>query len=248
MKKIALIAALALLCVCCLAAVGCGKTEVATNSDPASQTSSETENKSEVPSQAGAESSETSDSDDTGVDSSDDDDENSFGEDFSFDMPDLDGGIFWLTSFGDGSQEGGGVIFTDTDRGGQWWLHIAFKPVEIEGITCYEVTDIVNGISDGSASALSVPEGGFVYALHPGNNYPKLAAEDPDNPNLQGKPNYMTETCTELIKKAATWKVGDMIIVPDLDLSSTEVPTETPDLQYYEEGYICPLIYLYMGQ
>ena len=74
--------------------------------------------------------------------------------------------------------EGAGVIFTESDTAGGWSTHVAFAPVEgQEGV--WEIKAISLGVGTGQATTVEVPEGGFVYALNIGNDWPKLVAENP---------------------------------------------------------------------
>ena len=84
--------------------------------------------------------------------------------------------MFWVTHYNDGAVEGSGVIFTEADTAGGWWLHVAFAPVE-EG---YQIVEISNGLSNGSGAKVAVPEGGFVWAANYGNNYPAIYGNPDD--------------------------------------------------------------------
>lgn len=134
--------------------------------------------------------------------------------------------LLWTTHYNDGTVEGAGVIFTQTDTAGGWWIHVAFKPSEIQSV--YEITDITNGLSDGSATTLAVPEGGFVWAANYGNDYASMEG---------GGINYTSENCNSAIGYALTWKIGERYTVHGVDFSA--VPTSTPELKWYDSEYIC---------
>ena len=134
---------------------------------------------------------------------------------------------FWLTHYNDGKVEGSGVIFTETDTAGGWWLHVAFAP--IEGVkNAYEIVDITNGIADGTATPVAVPEGGFVWAANYGNDYISLGMGDVD---------YTSPNCTQAITRAFAWSIGDRFLIEGVDFET--VPTTTPDVLWYEDAYVC---------
>ena len=133
--------------------------------------------------------------------------------------------MFWLTHYNDSSREGAGVVFTETYTGAGWWLHFAFAPIE-GAKDAYEITATVNGLSDGSAKPLAVPEGGFVYAINTGNNYP-------------GGINYTSANCNGAIARAKDWKVGDKFTFTGLDLEGKTIPTSTSGKDWYDPDYVC---------
>ncbi len=135
---------------------------------------------------------------------------------------------FWVTHFDDMYSEGAGSIYTTTDIGGGWWLHVAFAPVE--GTEPYEIVEISNGLANGSGKALSVPAGGFVWAANYGNNYPAI--------NGSGI-NFTSPASKSAIDIAAQWKVGDRFVFTGLDLVNKTIPTTTPALDWYSEYYVC---------
>ncbi len=135
---------------------------------------------------------------------------------------------FWVTHFDDMYSEGAGSIYTTTDVGGGWWLHIAFAP--IEGTEAYEIVEISNGLSNGSATVLAVPAGGFVWAANYGNNYPALG--------MAGE-NFTSPANKAAIDTAATWSVGDKFVFTGLDLVNKTIPTSTPGINWYSEYYAC---------
>ncbi len=150
-----------------------------------------------------------------------------------------DANPLWLTHYNDGTYEGAGVIFLSSDNASAYWDHIAFKPVDAEkGI--YEITEISRGAKSGKGVAIPIPQGGFVYGINVGNNYPELYKQDPDaNAAYKDKPNYTSKACSACIDAIAEWKVGMKIQFTGLDLDTLKAPTDTPDKQWYEEGYVC---------
>ena len=135
---------------------------------------------------------------------------------------------FWLTHYNDGYVEGSGVIFTEEDTAGGWWIHVAFAPVE--GTDAYEIVEITNGLSDGLAAKVAVPAGGFVWAANYGNNYPALGyGED--------SVDYTSINCSDAILRATAWKVGDQFVISGVDF--TNIPTSTPDVKWYDDAYVC---------
>ena len=138
---------------------------------------------------------------------------------------------FWATHFGDGSAEGAGnVVAGDKkDNATQWSTHVAFEPVEGAANT-YKITKInrPDGNKKPEEVQLAVPEGGFVYTLNGGNNYPALLEKDPTKTEYEGKPDYTSETCTAMMDQVKEWAEGDVITIKGLDITSTDAPTSTP--------------------
>ena len=169
------------------------------------------------------------------------------GETSETDVPDIgERVLFWVTHFNDGGVEGAGTIFTETDEGGAWWHHVSFKPVEgMEDV--FEVVEISRG--DGGAGAtLAVPEGGFVYAVNIGNDWPTLCAGLTgdgssglwyDDEKHLAMPNYVTVQVTDAFAWAGALSVGQRFLIEGVDLEKEIVPTSTSDLSWYTPGYIC---------
>ena len=134
--------------------------------------------------------------------------------------------LFWVTHYQDGTSEGAGVIFTEEDTAGGWWIHVAFRPVGTDGV--YEIVEITNGLSDGKAEQVAVPKDGFVWAANYGNDYISLGSGDTD---------YTSENCSAAIARAEKWSVGQQFRIDGIDFQT--VPTDTPDLKWYDEGYVC---------
>ncbi len=164
-------------------------------------------------------------------------------EDDSSEEPVYDN-VFWVTHYNN-VDEGAGVIFTDTDTAGPWWLHVALEPAS--KANTYKIVEISNGLESGGATALDVPAGGFVYALHVGNDYPTLDAENPDG-GFAGKPNYSSESVLTAAEKASKWVVGDEITLAGITVSAGVIPTTTPDTAWYDPSYVCTATYMLNGE
>lgn len=164
----------------------------------------------------------------------------------------------WVTHFDNNGAEGAGVIFTAEYGGGAWWNHVAFAPVEgAENV--YEVVELSLGAS-GEATPLSIPEGGFVYAVNVGNNWKDLCEQNGvtgdgstglwyDDPTHAEMPNYVTEHSQNWFAVTGTWLEGAQFIFDGIDFENQTVPTSTPDVEWYEEGYVCTAkIAVYTGE
>ena len=145
----------------------------------------------------------------------------------SADKPEAE--MFWLTHYGNNTVEGAGSIFTETYSGAAWWLHVAFKPVAGTE-NAWEVVEICNGLPDGTATPLAIPENGFVWAANYGNDYPALNMGDTD---------FTSPNCSAAIGRATAWKVGDQFVITGLDLKGKTVPTTTPEINWYDDAYVC---------
>ncbi len=215
MKKLSLLLA-ALMVLCCFALASCGEAEE--SSAPA--TSSTAETSSEAP--VSSEEAESSEEEASVEESSEEVVEGPIVSEAS---------MFWVTHFNDGASEGAGAIFTETDTAGGWWIHVAFAPATVEGVeSVYEIVALTNGLADGSATAVEVPEGGFVWAINTGNDYISLGMGDTD---------YTSPNCSGMVSQASLWAVGDKIQILGVDLEGLTVPTETPDVQWYDDAYVC---------
>ena len=210
MKKLSLLLA-ALMILCCFALASCGETEE--SSAPAASSTAETSSEAPVSSEEEASSkAESSEEEVTGPVVS-------------------EASMFWVTHFNDGTSEGAGAIFTESDTAGGWWIHVAFAPTTVEGVeSVYEIVALTNGLADGSATAVEVPEGGFVWAINTGNDYISLGMGDTD---------FTSPNCSGMVSQAALWAVGDKIQILGVDLEGLTVPTETPDVNWYDDAYVC---------
>lgn len=145
---------------------------------------------------------------------------------------------FWVSHFNDVTVEGSGVIITDESNNTNqaWRINVSFAPVEgEEGV--YEIVYIYNYLQSGADSVTDmapVPEGGFVYQLNYGNDYPSL--------NMDG-PDYTSPACNDMITDALTWAVGDKFTFTNLDLEGLTVSTTTPDVNWYDDAYVCTTTY-----
>ncbi len=141
--------------------------------------------------------------------------------------------IFWVTHFNK-LYEGAGTIFTEAYTEGSWNLHIAMSPTNEVGI--YEITAISNGTSDGSAKPLDIPQGGFVYVINRGNDWPSINA---DGSGI----NYTSNACDVALYNALKWKIGDKLAIGGLSVANKTVPTTTSDIEWYYDNYTCTATY-----
>ena len=215
MKKLSLLLA-ALMIFCCFAMASCSEEEATSSAPEASSTapvtSSEAPVSSEEPEASSEEPAESSEEE----------------------LPLVgEAQMFWVTHFADSSVEGAGSIFTQSYSGAGWWLHVAFAPVTVEGAeNAYEIVAISSGLADGSATPLDIPEGGFVWAANYGNNYPQINA---DGSGI----DYTSPNCSGAIDTAKLWMVGDKMQILGLDLEGMTIPTDTADVIYYDDAYVC---------
>lgn len=168
--------------------------------------------------------------------------------------------VFWVSHFNDTTAEGAGVIFTETPTEGcQWWVIFAFAPTGTENV--YEVTAVVDGTADGTAVPMETPEGGFLYGLNTGNDWPSVLAGAGatgdgatgqwfDNADYAAKPNYVNDNNNAAMADAkATFAVGTKIEITGVDFDTLELPTSTSDKMWYEAGYVCTATYkLFEGE
>lgn len=215
MKKLSLLLA-ALMIFCCFALASCGEEEATSSAPEASSTAPATS--SEAPATSSEEEPEASSEEPA--------------ESSEEELPLVgEAETFWLTHYGDSTVEGAGSIFTASYSGAAWWLHVAFVPVEVEDLeNVYEIVAISDGIEGGTATPLDIPEGGFVWAINVGNNYPELGMGDTD---------YTSPGCNAMVASGRLWKVGDKIQFTGIDLEGLTVPTETPDTPWYDDAYVC---------
>ena len=235
MKKLSLLLAL-LMVVCCFALASCGEEE--TTSTPATESQATEDASSAADESTPADESAPADESTPATEESTPADESvtetpegpSVGET----------SMFWISHFNDGFVEGSGVIFPTTDAAGGWWLHVAFKPVEVEGLeNVYEIVEITNGLADGSAATVAVPEGGFVWAANTGNNYPAI---NPDGSGI----DYTSPHCSDAINAATLWMVGDKLQITGLDLEGMTIPTTTEGVNWYDDAYVCTATWAYV--
>ncbi len=147
---------------------------------------------------------------------------------------------FWLTHFNNNTIEGSGVVFTEAYSGAGWWIHFAFAPTDVEGV--YQIVDTSNGLADGSALALDIPEGGFVWAANYGNNYVEINNNPADI-------DYTSDNCSNAINDVSmSWMTGTLVKFTGLDLEGQTIPTSTPDVNWYDDAYVCTATYsIYEG-
>ena len=152
---------------------------------------------------------------------------------------------FFVTEFNPAAErEGAGHVYTVVDDGGGWSHHIAFAPVE-DNPDFYEVVAVSNGAL-GQGTALAVPEGGFVYAINAGNNWPELMADKKgdgasgawyDDETHLNMPNMNTDYAKAAFDFAAAVSVGEIYYIEGLDFETEEAPTSTPDKDYWDPDY-----------
>ncbi len=146
-----------------------------------------------------------------------------------------DGKTFWVTHFNDNSAEGAGSIFTQAYTGCGWWVHASFKPVE--GLkNVYELVEKSDGASNGTATPLTIPEGGFVYAVNSGNDWTTIN-NDPHDVNFKNKGS------SDSMSAIRSLRIGDKIRFSGLNLETMRIPTTTEYIDYYSEGYVCTAQY-----
>lgn len=233
MKKIALFLTAALLLSCCFAFAACSSDKPSDSSSNTSsaQTASSQETSSNESSEPAASSQDASSADTSSEESSS--------------TPEPETHTFFLSHYNDGLAEGAGSIFTTTDTAGAWWAHVALKPVD-GSENVYEIVQISNGIAGGTATPIEIPEGGFVYAINVGNDWPSIVAQDPAAwPGQANEPNYTSDNCNTMVGLVNLWNIGDKLLIQGLDLETLVVPTETPDLKWYEPGYVCTATWQY---
>ncbi len=255
MKKVTiLLLALAMLCTCfALAACGDdGETSSAESSADSSAASSATEESSAASSAASSEASSAASSAAASSAAASSEASSETSSATSSGTAAADAQVFWLTHYDlDHEVEGAGIILTETDNTGDWCTHVAFKPVEGE-TDVWEIAEISLGIMKGGAVKLDVPEGGFVYSINIGNDWPTLYKGDPATYAAQkDEPDYTTQVCTNLGQNIIpTWKVGMKLKIEGLDLTGKTIPTTTPDKKWYDDSsdpYVCTATYTIVG-
>jgi len=147
--------------------------------------------------------------------------------------------------------EGQGIVYVNTyDISSSWSHHVAFAPVEgYEGF--FEVAE-VSYCNGGTAQPLTVPDGGFVYTIDEGNNWPELMKDKKgdgasgawyDDETHLHMPNMNTVFAQNAFSFAGSVQVGEIYYFEGLDLDTLEIPTSTPDKDYWESDYVCTAKY-----
>ena len=170
-------------------------------------------------------------------------------------------GVFWFSAYNDTRIEGAGVVFNKPFTDCTWWILVAFAPVE-GAENAYEIIAMVDGVADGSASPLDVPEGGFVYGLNTGNDWASIVEQAKAAGNLESQwwyssyqqdpdyysTNFVNDACNSMIATVRTWSVGDKFVITGIDFETNTPPTSTPDLAWYSDDYVCVATYsVYTG-
>ncbi|MBP5230386.1 MAG: leucine-rich repeat protein, partial [Clostridia bacterium] len=142
--------------------------------------------------------------------------------------------------------EGAGVIWTRADFGGSWSWHLAFEPVSGRK-NVYRLVGISEGTGE-SGYALDVPENGFVYTLNCGNDWPALTAGLTgdgssgiwyDDPEHLAMPKYDTEAVYATWNLLPSFELWEPYTFFGLDFDDLSVPTDTPDMDYWDPDYVC---------
>ena len=149
----------------------------------------------------------------------------------------------WLTHYNDSANEAAAVIITKDEfnviNAWAWRLVFIFSPVEGKpGV--YELTDKFDHLNVGADSETvitaftgsSVPDGGFIYNINHGNDYSSTGGID-----------YTNDNTVNAIEDAKNWEVGTRFEFTNLNLESLVAPTLTPNLKWYESGYVCTAKY-----
>ncbi|MBR6562843.1 MAG: discoidin domain-containing protein [Clostridia bacterium] len=145
------------------------------------------------------------------------------------------GSTLWVTHFNNTAAEGAGSIFTQEYTGCAWWVHAAFKPVEgLENV--YELVEKSDGASNGTATPLAIPEGGFVYAVNTGNDWISINNDEHDV-------NYKNKGSSDSLSLIRSLRIGDKLQFSGLNLDTMVIPTTTEYIDYYSEGYVCTAKY-----
>lgn len=160
--------------------------------------------------------------------------------------PDYDTTVYenmlWITHFNNLEAEGAGVIVTNSAVSGSGWNnYYAFAPVE--GTNEYEIVAVALGAHVGGATMPNIPEGGFIYAVNPGNNYPLLNQTGETIGKYPDLPDYTSDNCFRMMDAVEKWEIGDKFVFGNLDLKGKTMPTTTPNVKWYEDDYVCTSTY-----
>jgi len=156
----------------------------------------------------------------------------------------------FVCAYNETEAEGAGIVYTVQDGGGTWSHHIAFSPVE-DNPGFYEVVEVSYG-SSGEGKAVAVPAGGFVYAINAGNNWPELMKDKAgdgksgawyDDMDHLNKPNMNTAYAAAAFDFGGSVAVGEIYYIEGVDLETEEIPTSTPDKDYWDPDYVCTAKY-----
>lgn len=152
--------------------------------------------------------------------------------------------MFWLTHF-NCNAEAGGVIITSAEALAKvnydYRLWVTFIPDETYP-NYYTISAIINNLSLNTANSTQPTfptEGGFLYNISYGTNYPYWGST--------ALPNYQNVNTNNAVKNALQWQVGDKFIFENLNLDTLMTPTSTPDILWYKEGYNCTATYDKIG-
>ena len=70
----------------------------------------------------------------------------------------------------------------------------------------------------------------IVYAINFGNDYPAYGIN---------RPNYSNPGAASMWNFIQNWHVGDNVMIENVNLKEKRIPTTTPTLLWYEDGYTC---------
>lgn len=141
---------------------------------------------------------------------------------------------FFLTHYNDVIAEGASVIMTrpygktkGDPSDANWWTHIAFTPIAAhEGM--YMVTEVsTNGVADGLATPIEIPEGGFVWIANYGNDY-----------SGQGGIKYTNTAVNNVLAIARSIEVGRVVCFENVDIENQDIHNVNGRTYYYQEGYV----------
>ena len=150
---------------------------------------------------------------------------------------------FWLTHYNTSTNEAAGTLVTKNEgnviNAWAWRIVLVFEPVDKKpGV--YELTQKHDLLSCGAESeevinaftGSSIPDGGFIYHINAGNDY-----------SSTGGINYKNDHTAKAIADASSWEIGTKFEFINLNLESFVAPTLTPNLNWYDNSYVCTAKY-----
>ena len=143
----------------------------------------------------------------------------------------VDGSAIGIMFVDPGSAYGEGMTVLITEPGTQsisWANAIVLAPDEATGYL--KVTQVV--LSSGTATEITIPEGGYAVITNIGNNYPALLASNPGKTEYEGKPNYISAHNEAWYNAVGAAKVDDLFV-----LFGTYYTNISDEQAYYEDGF-----------
>ncbi|MGI6715746.1 MAG: LamG-like jellyroll fold domain-containing protein [Eubacteriales bacterium] len=143
----------------------------------------------------------------------------------------VDGSAIGIMFVDPGSAYGEGMTVLITEPGTQsisWANAIVLAPDEATGYL--KVTQVV--LSSGTATDITIPEGGYAVITNIGNNYPALLASNPGKTEYEGKPNYISAHNEAWYNAVGAAKVDDLFV-----LFGTYYTNISDEQAYYEDGF-----------